>query len=63
LTFEGLNEIQKEYLLNFVKEMADAFHKEGLTCYTRHYDMFNENYDVAPQLCQIPTTIYSLSPL
>jgi cellulose synthase/poly-beta-1,6-N-acetylglucosamine synthase-like glycosyltransferase/spore germination protein YaaH/peptidoglycan/xylan/chitin deacetylase (PgdA/CDA1 family) len=59
IDFEGLNESKNEYLLNFVKEMADAFHKEGLLV-TQDIMPFNEDYDVA-QLAKYNDYLFLMS--
>jgi len=59
IDFEGLNESKNEYLLNFVKEMADAFHKEGLIV-TQDIMPFNEDYDVA-QLAKYNDYLFLMS--
>jgi Glycosyltransferases, probably involved in cell wall biogenesis len=59
IDFEGLNESKNEYLLNFVKEMADAFHKEGLLV-TQDIMPFNEDYDVT-QLAKYNDYLFLMS--
>jgi cellulose synthase/poly-beta-1,6-N-acetylglucosamine synthase-like glycosyltransferase/spore germination protein YaaH/peptidoglycan/xylan/chitin deacetylase (PgdA/CDA1 family) len=59
IDFEGLNEAKNEYLLNFVKEMADAFHKEGLLV-TQDIMPFNEDYDVT-QLAKYNDYLFLMS--